>query len=222
MAFTPPTPTPISAPAPAVPSAVKLGRRDSLVSLLEDVELPLDAVPILMLARALSEETTAMDSGLDSDPDCTPPANATMSDWSPGIFEAAFHQPFHQHQQQLPAMQTLLPKQEQERRGAFAFEASGLEYGYGTGSDSDGAVTPPTPTAYGAQLQHADQSVYRPRQLATLAPQERKQRKQASNRRAAQKFREKKKLELSHAFAIIATLQHENAAMQDELRAMRQ
>ena len=213
------------------------GRRDSLIKLLQDVELPVTTVlgsalevalgdaesplPIFVLAKQLSEESESMDSGMDSEPE-TPPVivmtTTTTSEtphWAPGIFEAACQQHLQQRQpQQLPAMQMLAPKHELERHvSPVVFEPSGLEFGYGTGSDC-GSMTPPTP-GFGAQSPRAGGTAYEPRQMAT--PQERKLRKQASNRRAAQKFRHKKKMELSNAMAIIAQLEQQNAAMQGEL-----
>jgi len=222
-----------------ISSSATPGRRDSLVGLLQDVELPTTAagmdltkrrvstvlgpaleapledaespLPIFMLAQQLSEESA--DSGMDSSDD--------VSGWTPGVIEAAVHQ----QQQQLPAMQMLALKPEPEHRsGAFLFPptaptsptspSSPFEFGYSTGSDSDGSVTPP-PAVFGALPRRKGGQVGRPQHTAT--PQERKLRKQASNRRAALKFRQKKKMEQSNLFVIVARLEQQNAALQREL-----
>lgn len=212
-----------------ISSSATPGRRDSLVGLLQDAELPTAAagmnltkrrvstvvgpaleapledaespLPIFMLARQLSEEA---DSGMDSSDD--------VSGWTPGVIEAAVQQ----QQQLLPAMQmpTLKPEPEHHSGGSPTSPTSPFEFGYSTGSDSDGSVTPPH-AVFGTLPPRKGGQVGRPQHTAT--PQERKLRKQASNRRAAQKFRQKKKMEQSNLFAIIARLEQQNAAMQREL-----
>ena len=176
----------------------------ALAAPLEDPESP-----IFILARELSEESTG-DSGMDSDLSDDTPA------WTPGVIEAAVRHPLTHHvlhQPQLPGiLEPKLEAHQPSHRGALL----GPEYSYGTGSDSDGPMTPPlTATAPDLKAIWEQQTVYRPRQATT--PAERKTRKMASNRRAAQKFRLKKKAEFAKVFAIIAKLEEQNAAMQREL-----